>query len=282
MSSHFIPDSTALADARKALDEYFPNDPAPVGGETPETAKKLLEAVLTHGIEPITMARYILKHKDTLMHVSNSIWLFFLLVKAAGGKTPAPTPLSSPASSRAGTHRINTGSQHYASRLAAERDAYRCGATGCYDFKIHGTPAFGVEHDGAHILPFSLCNLNDEKGGLFDEIMDVFAPFIFIDRKNVDTLDNMLTLCNPAHKTFGRFGWIIEEHNRQGADAPSRNYLAIHASLGRILWASGRGESYMIDNLDDPDQIKVTDEYSRSILLEAMEKMNREKWAIQV
>ncbi|KAJ3164370.1 hypothetical protein HDU88_005468 [Geranomyces variabilis] len=294
--------SSALDSARAAMVQYYANSPPAIGSETPLRSQQLLEAALLHSPEPEAMAQAILTHQHELVALSRNIWIFYHAIRAAGGRTPAPTPLTSPVPSRPstpeeeGTSRGRTERSSGLARQTAVRDGHRCCFTGMSE---DGT---GSRHTGAHIIPFAVSNLNDVVCINFKTMLSYFAPSVVVVRSQMDTVQNVISLFEPAHKAFGAFEWVVNVDtwriqclddrlpsrywvraaravqdepflcSKEGTDAPNLDYLRLHAAWGLVLRASGRARGFW-------DQ---TDDDMEPVLIRAFEKMDREDWRIEV
>ncbi|KAI8919055.1 hypothetical protein DFJ77DRAFT_546548 [Powellomyces hirtus] len=298
-------------EARAAMADYYAGNPTPIGGETDESSRRFLEAGLALSPNPEAMARAILLHRQELIAFSRNMWIFFVAMRAAGGRTPAPTPLASQSSSRPSTpelggRRDRTDRSSRNSRLAREaagRDGFRCCFTGRHEDEAGGP------HTGAHVIPFAVGTLNSELGINFDDMLSCFAPSIMVDRTQLDTIQNVITLFEPAHKSFRKFQWVVDvEHwvidcldpsvadlfwvraarsvhqqpflcDRNGDNAPDPDYLRLHAALGKLLWASGRAEQFLQIRDDDLDSVPAD---IRDNLAEAINRIQQEDWRIEV
>ncbi|KAI8589534.1 hypothetical protein BDZ88DRAFT_134525 [Geranomyces variabilis] len=290
--------SSALDGARTAMAQYYAGNPPAIGSETPLRSQQLLEAALMHS--PVAQA--ILTHQHELVALSRNIWIFYHAIRAAGGRTPAPTTVTSPVPSRPstpeeeGTLRGRTERSSGLARQTAIRDGHRCCFTGMSEEDT------GSRHTGARIIPFAVANLNDALGINFETVLSYFAPSIVVDRSQIDTIQNMILLFEPAHKAFGAFQWVVNVDtwridclddrlpsrywvraaravqdepflcSKEGTDAPNHDYLRLHAALGLVLRASGRARDFW-DRTDDD---------MAPVLVRALEKMDLEDWRIEV
>ncbi|KAJ3171862.1 hypothetical protein HDU87_008252 [Geranomyces variabilis] len=111
-----------------------------------------------------------------------------------------------------------------------------------------------------------------------------YSPDTVINSTDIDTIHNVITLMELAHAEFGRFSWVVDVDQwtvdcldesldttwwvkatrgsiqdaqflcqQDGPLAPNADYLRLHASLGRVLWASGRAEELAAADEEDPD-----------------------------
>ncbi|KAI8994339.1 hypothetical protein BC832DRAFT_70148 [Gaertneriomyces semiglobifer] len=219
-------------------------------------------------------------------------------MRAAGGKTP-PTAFVA---------------------KAAQRDRFQCCFSGYYDHIEHGQPAFGLKHEGAHIVPFPLWNIKGEIGQIVDSVLRMLAPSITGDRDRLDAVvENIITLTQVAHTGFRAFKWIVDEQGRvecfepdwrRGTffasqritadnrlvashhlpllvdwthpEAPKKEFLKLHAALGRILHASGRAEEFWDAMEQDGETVTCKDEEYAQIMNTVIERINAEEWTINV
>ncbi|KAJ3147983.1 hypothetical protein HDU89_005057 [Geranomyces variabilis] len=292
-------------DARAAMAQYYAGNPPAIGSETPLRSQQLLEAALLHSPEPAAMAQAILTHQHELVALSRNIWIFYHAFRAAGGRPPAPTTVASPVPSRP-----STPEEEGTFRGRTERSSGLARQGGCHGFQGWSRCCFtgmseedtGSRHTGARIIPFAVSNLNDALGINFETVLSYFAPSIVMDRSQINTIQNMISLFEPARKAFGAFEWVVNVDtwridclderlpsrywvraaravqdepflcSKEGTDAPNHDYLRLHAALGLVLRASGRARDFW-------DQ---TDDDMEPVLVRALEKMDLEDWRIEV
>ncbi|KAJ3186212.1 hypothetical protein HDU85_007652 [Gaertneriomyces sp. JEL0708] len=283
-------------DVLLAIDKYYASAPAAIKTETLEKSRTLIEAVYQFAPDRESVGTHILHHKNDLLPLTRAIWSFFLVMGAAGGKTPPTVVVAK----------------------AAQRDTFRCCFSGYYDHVEHGQPAFGLMHEGARIVPFALCSIKGEIGQLVDSVLRMFAPSIIGDGERVDVgVENILTLTQVAHTAFRAFKWIVDEQGRvecfepdwqRGTffasqritadnrlvashhfpllvdwthpQAPKKEFLKLHAALGRVLHASGRAEEFWDAMEQDGETVACPDEEYAQIMNTVVERIHAEEWTI--
>lgn len=153
---------------------------------------------------------------------------FFVPLQAAGGATPAVSPLI-PARSGGDVGQSQSTPQRV-SGLRAEcllRDDYRCVITGDLDYRTQ--EAYNATHpdnpsdedtivtEVAHIIPHSF-NAQNTDGQLGDarayvwRIMDMFDPGIStrLAGAAIDSPRNAITMCPELHFRFGQLKWYLQ------------------------------------------------------------------------
>ncbi|PYI15017.1 hypothetical protein BO99DRAFT_406233 [Aspergillus violaceofuscus CBS 115571] len=168
-------------------------------------------------------------------------------------------------------------------RSCLSRDNHRCVITGMWDSDYKDRPADenATSLEAAHIVPFGLGTFRDGERRSNATIWQciyryfpVVRRFFHQPEEDINRLDNVMMLNPMIHKEFGRFALILEETDisdryrpkifpnfKEGymrihipqfviieshdANQPAINkdLLALHAAVGNILHASGRGEA---------------------------------------
>ncbi|KAJ5915759.1 hypothetical protein N7454_010900 [Penicillium verhagenii] len=167
-------------------------------------------------------------------------------------------------------------------RICLQRDKHQCVVTKFWDFDHDSRPADALTSDleAVHILPFGLGNFREDerrRHALIWNCLYRYFPAIrnLLQRsnENVNRVDNVMMLTASLHSEFGRFNLVLEESTVSGRyrvktlpqfrnsflrphmpefvtlespdsryPSPNSVFLALHASIGNILHASGRGE----------------------------------------
>ncbi|KAJ3175086.1 hypothetical protein HDU87_006483 [Geranomyces variabilis] len=285
--------------ARELLENYFAADPSSIGSETPAKAYQLLTASLTYALDQPAFAQAIIDHQHELVAFSRDLMIFFAGMRAVGGRAPAPAP-SRPQSPTEGGPGAGYRSSSLA-RQAGERDGFCC---------FSGVPQEPLDpHIGAHIIPFAISRLDGDLGINFQKMLACYSPDTVINSTDIDPVNNVITLIQPAHAAFGRFMWVVDVDKwtvdclkkslattwwvkatrasiqdapflckKNGPLAPNADYLRLHASLGKVLWMSGRAEELVGDD-EDPETFP---EAVREPIQRVMETMAAEDWRIEV
>ncbi|RKO87379.1 hypothetical protein BDK51DRAFT_30447 [Blyttiomyces helicus] len=189
--------------------------------ETNDKAKPLLAAALDNAIDAEEFAAYILSNKSRLTEVSNDFWLFYLLVRAQGGRTPQPSPSSSPAVARAAD--VRAADVGIVRRKSMEgwrgwgSDALRVvgGSRGLkFEYKREQGASFPSQ-GGSNWGVAGLQWQGDSKASSFKTMIERFAPSLSVDFTKIDELNNVFTLTSPAHMSFGSFQWVVEDINNE-------------------------------------------------------------------
>lgn len=165
-------------------------------------------------------------------------------------------------------------------RICLHRDNYQCVVTKAWEHGHNHPPgARTADLEAAHIIPFALGSFPEDERLLhgqiwtslyryFPTIRDLFHH----SEEVVNRIDNVMMMVSPLHREFGRFSFILEETSVSGRyrvkifprfrslyqslmpdftivashdaryPAPNTFLLAVHAAVGNILHATGRGE----------------------------------------
>ncbi|RKO83030.1 hypothetical protein BDK51DRAFT_33758 [Blyttiomyces helicus] len=205
-------------------------------------AKNLLIAAIDHEIDVESFAAYINDNMDRVDQVSNDFWLFFLLVRASGGRVSQPSPSSSLITEEVADVEGDIGK--FREEKYLDPDSHRCALSGIYHSASMGSPIAEDDATAAHILPFALIELT-------------FAPSLDINWKKLNEIDNMVILSSRAHRPI--------------------KYFRLHAALGRVLYASGRADE--LEKVFRDDGMRgIVDEKTRQQVKEAM--MEMEDWHV--
>ncbi|KAJ5142847.1 uncharacterized protein N7515_001634 [Penicillium bovifimosum] len=165
-------------------------------------------------------------------------------------------------------------------RTCLQRDNYQCVVTKAWD-REHNPPPGALTGvlEAVHIIPFALGSFPEDErrrhGRIwqclyryFPAIRDLFHR----DDEDVNRIDNVMMMWSALHRDFGSFLLVLEETSVSGRyrvktfprfqtilqsimpdfttiashdpqyPAPHSSLLAVHAAIGNILHATGRGE----------------------------------------
>ncbi|KXG45690.1 uncharacterized protein PGRI_034570 [Penicillium griseofulvum] len=165
-------------------------------------------------------------------------------------------------------------------RICLQRDNYQCVVTKAWEHEHSRPPgARTADLEAAHIIPFALGSFPEDERlrhrqiwqclyRYFPTIRDLFHR----SDEDVNRIDNVMMMVSPLHREFGRFSFVLEETSVSGRyrvkifprfrniyqplmpdfttvashdpryPAPNKSLLAVHAAVGNILHATGRGE----------------------------------------
>lgn len=186
-------------------------------------------------------------------------------------------------------------------RNCLARDGYRCVLTKFWDITTTPHPSGQPVHPlrAVHILPFSLGNFrnDDERSRMSAVWTNIFRCFPSLRYRlnmmlgDVNREDNILMMASVFHEDFGKFHFILEPttvqnryrlkkfptrsllvnyptedfitltNNDPRFRYPNPEFLAVHATIGNILHASGRTEliEKLLRDLDDADPVLAKD-----------------------
>ncbi|KAJ3032301.1 hypothetical protein HK097_005301 [Rhizophlyctis rosea] len=230
-----------LKDAKDALASFVDWDKLkhlpPAERRRVQKERQLLNAMLQHAPNQTSMAKAILVHDEdqNLRCLAQNAWHFYLLHRAAGGKTPPVNTFSSGTSSPLEATSESSASQNTSALASAKegekkgekknasrdqkvvqecynRDRYTCRLTARRSVQFADTEGDkGASYtEAAHIIPFALKSLDPEEKDLFATMMTYFAPHIPLSLDELDVLENTIVLSAIAHRAFGEFRWVVD------------------------------------------------------------------------
>ncbi|KAF5860321.1 hypothetical protein ETB97_001741 [Aspergillus alliaceus] len=188
---------------------------------------------------------------------------------ARGGTTPAVTP-----SPRMGyqdsvenllaenVDPVSRNEQSALRQACLARDGYQCVISKTYDSKHR--PRKYPNHaplQASHIIPFSMGDYSPDNEGEELEVSRTWATLyhyfpglrslLNFHSSDLNCVENAMMLLAPLHTEFGEFHLVFEETETANKyqiktfekyAVPNPHLLAVHAAIGNILSASGRGE----------------------------------------